>query len=83
MNKILNKEFLVTHREQLIKAIAVIVVIAVAFFVFTNKGGDEEDAAAVSGEPGQTETVQEQGAEGSTPKGMLLHVIENLILETS
>ncbi|MBR2512192.1 MAG: ComEA family DNA-binding protein [Firmicutes bacterium] len=69
MNKLLSSEFLVTHREQLIKAIAVIVIIAVAFFVFTGKGGDEEDAAAVSGEPGQTGTVQEQGAEGVEPSG--------------
>lgn len=66
MNKLLSREFLVTHREQLIKAIAVIVIIAVAFFVFTGKGGDEEDAAAVSGEPGQTEAVQEQGGEVSS-----------------
>ncbi|MDO4860183.1 MAG: ComEA family DNA-binding protein [Bacillota bacterium] len=65
MNKILSREFLAAHKEQLIKAIAVIVVIAVAFFVFTGKGGDEDDAAAVSGEPGQTEAVQEQGEEGN------------------
>ena len=68
MNKILSREFLVAHREQLIKAIAVIVIIAVAFFVFTGKDGDEEDAAAVSGEPGQTEAVQEQGGEVSSDR---------------
>ena len=66
MDKYLNREFLAAHKEQIVKAAAVIIIIVVAFFVFTGKGGDDKDAeAVVSGEPGQTETVQEQTGDGS------------------
>ena len=43
MNKILSKEFLKAHREQIIKAAAVLIILTVAFFVFTGKGDSGEE----------------------------------------
>ena len=66
MNRVFNREFLAAHREQIVKAAAVIVIIAVAFFVFTGKSGEDSDEeAVVSGGTEQTETVQEQGGTDS------------------
>lgn len=62
MNKILSKEFLKAHREQIIKAAAVLIILTVAFFVFTGKGDSGEEPQVQASD----ETVQEDGAQNET-----------------
>lgn len=61
MKAYLNKEFLLTNKDKIIKAAAIVILVVVAFFVFVlGAGTDTEESQLTVETSGETEAVQEE-----------------------
>ena len=73
MEKYLNKEFLLSNKEKIIKVAAIIVLVVVAFFVFV-LGDDDDDEQMVIDTQQQHLLTEESSADESSPEMIIVDV---------
>lgn len=73
MKKYLNKEFLLSNKQHIIKAAAIMILIAVCFFVFI-LGGNQDDSGTVVQAVQETSAEGEGGEEAETKSKILVDV---------